>query len=140
MSKVSLNGLTLLQLEAAIAARKDEMAELQQQADQMETERQKLLDKIMAIKGETPVVVKRVSKKTTKRQKNGRPLVELLLEAMHFKKQPMGASELARSVLKSGYKTASHGRTFLTSIGSRLSADPRFQRVGPGRYVPAKKG
>ena len=79
---------------------------------------------------------KRKRKTSAKRKGGGRVLLADALESL-LEGRELSVTEIADSLLHSGYKTKSSAKNFRVMVNQTLTKDKRFKRVSRGIYTAA---
>jgi len=144
----SLTSVSLGELEAELTRRTKKLPRLYQQRDKLEADLASLNEQISlleSVSGEETKPAskakkaskKKTSKKTTgkktrKRAKNEVPLADVLTKALEGK-GAVGIGEAMDLAKQAGYKSKS--KQFRNIVNQTLSKDPRFKKVGRGKYA-----
>lgn len=143
-------GITVNQMSAS-----ELIQELTRRAEKLQSEREKLLERIATIDEELAAlsVAPRGGGSRTKRKTKGkgggrsagrtptgrskrsrpvndRPLAEYIVDALGA--GPMKVAEISAAVLEAGYRTTS--QRFANTVSVTLGKDDRFARAGEGRW------
>ncbi|MFP4141347.1 MAG: hypothetical protein ACLFVY_12365 [Phycisphaerae bacterium] len=145
----SLTSASLDELEAELTRRTKKLPRLYQKRDKLESDLASLNEQISlleSISGEETKPVskakktskkktskKKTSKKKTRRRaKNEVPLADVLVKALEGKGS-VGIGEAMDLAKQAGYKSKS--KQFRNIVNQTLSKDPRFKKVGRGKYA-----
>jgi len=134
-------GVSIAQLEKALAERKKALARLQRERAKLEKALKKVDGQIEALEGKAaPVQRKRAVKKVkvTGRKRGRKPggkgtLREAVHKVLAKAEAAMNVKQIAEAALKAGYKTKS--KNLATSVIPIVYKDPAIKKVGRGKFA-----